>query len=104
MWLNWLSLMATTLNITHVSIGVEKTVCQTGKGSDPLFEYNGLCLQVNPIVGHLKFCCISGREVNHSLIKTPSEKKIIWCKIFIFFCVEKVASIYTKNVQKKISS
>jgi hypothetical protein len=23
MWLSWLSLMATTLNITHVSIGVE---------------------------------------------------------------------------------
>jgi hypothetical protein len=38
MWLNWLSLMATTLNITHVSIGVEKKVCQTGKGSDPLFK------------------------------------------------------------------
>jgi hypothetical protein len=47
MWLNWLSLMATTLSITHVSIGVEKTVCQTGKGSDPLFEYNCLCIQVN---------------------------------------------------------
>ena len=54
MWLNWLSLMATTLNITRVSIGVEKTVCQTGKGSHPLFEYNYLCLHVNPIVGHLK--------------------------------------------------
>jgi hypothetical protein len=35
MWLNWLLFMATTLKITHVSIGVEKTVCQTGKGSDP---------------------------------------------------------------------
>jgi hypothetical protein len=74
MWLNWLLFMATTLKITHVSIGVEKTVCQTGKGSDPLFEYNCLCLQVNPIVGHLKLCCISGREINQSLIKSPSEK------------------------------
>jgi hypothetical protein len=34
-----------SLKITHVSIGVEKTVCQTGKGSDPLFEYNCLCLR-----------------------------------------------------------
>ena len=74
MWLSWLLFMATTRNITHVSIGVEKTVCQTGNGSDPLFEYNCLCLQVNPIVGHLKLCCISGREVNQSLIKSPSEK------------------------------
>ena len=70
MWLNWLSFMAVTLKITHVSIGVEKTVCPTGKGSDPLFEYNCLCLQVNPIVGHLKFCCIFQSLV----IKTPSEK------------------------------
>jgi hypothetical protein len=30
--------MATTLKITHVSIGVEKTVCQTGKGNDALIE------------------------------------------------------------------
>jgi hypothetical protein len=28
-------------------------VWQTGKGIDPLFEYNCLCLHVNPIVGHL---------------------------------------------------
>jgi hypothetical protein len=59
--------MATTLKINHDSIGVEKTVCQTGKGSDPLFKYNCLCLQVNPIVGHLK---------------------IIWYRILIFFCVK----------------
>ena len=104
MWLSWLLFMATTLKITHVSIGVEKTVCQTGKGSDPLFEYNCLCLQVNPSVGHLKLCCISGREVNQSLIKSPSEKKFIWNRILIFFCVKKVDSIYTTNVKKKISS
>jgi hypothetical protein len=37
----------------YVSIGTEKAVWQTGKGIDPLFEYSCLCLQDNPIVGHL---------------------------------------------------
>jgi hypothetical protein len=79
--------MATTLKINYVSIGVEKTVCQTGKGSDPLFEYNCLCLPVNLIVGHLKLCCISGREVNQSLIKPSSEFFLSSEPIFYNFVV-----------------
>ena len=43
-----------SVKITHVSIGIEKAVWQTGKGNDPLFEENNHCLQVNLIVGHLK--------------------------------------------------
>ena len=37
----------------HDSIGIEKAAWQTGKGTDLLFEYNCLWLQVNPIVGNL---------------------------------------------------
>ena len=44
-----------SVKITRVSIGIEKAVWQTGKGNDPLFEENSHCLQVNLIVGHLKF-------------------------------------------------
>jgi hypothetical protein len=47
--------MLTIFMATHFSIGIEKAIWQTGKGTDPLFEYNCLCLQVNPIVGHLNF-------------------------------------------------
>ena len=37
-----------------------------------LNEYICLCLQVNPIVGHLNLLLYDWkREVNHSLIKTP---------------------------------
>ena len=43
-----------SVKITRVSIGIEKTVWQTGKGNDPLFEENSHCLHVNLIVGHLK--------------------------------------------------
>jgi len=42
------------------------------KGTGPLLEYNDLCLQVNPIVGHSYFLmCDCKREANHPLIKTP---------------------------------
>ena len=44
-----------SVRITRVSIGIEKTVWQTGKGNDPLFEENSHCLRVNLIVGHLNF-------------------------------------------------
>ena len=41
----------------------------------PCFNYNCLCLQVNPIVGHLNFLLYDWkREVNHPLIKTPQKK------------------------------
>jgi hypothetical protein len=41
-------------------------------GTDLLKEYNCLCLQVNPIVGHLNFLLYDWKgEVNHPLIKTP---------------------------------
>jgi hypothetical protein len=43
----------------------EKTVWQTGKGIDSLFEYNCLCLQVNPIVGQFAHF--------HFLIQSTSE-------------------------------
>ena len=53
---------------------------------DLLNEYSFLCLQVNPIVGHLNFLLYDWkREVNHSLIKTPLKKiKLIWCRMLIF--------------------
>jgi hypothetical protein len=48
---------------------------KTENGTHLLNEYNFLCLQVNPIVGHLNFLLYDWkREVNHSLIKLPSKK------------------------------
>ena len=41
--------------ITHVSIGIEEAVWQIGKGTDALFEYDCLYLQVNQIVEHSNF-------------------------------------------------
>jgi len=49
------------------SIGIEKAGWQTGKGINPLFEYNCLCLQVNPIVGHSSFLWY-GMKRSQSLI------------------------------------
>jgi hypothetical protein len=57
-------------------ICIEKAVLQTGKGIDPLFKYNCLCVKVNPIVGHFIVTGMIRREVNHPLIKT-AHKKII---------------------------
>jgi hypothetical protein len=58
-----------SIDDTSVSIGIEKSIC-------PLFEYNCLCLQVNPIVGHLNFVLSDWkREVNHSLIEKNSIEK-----------------------------
>ena len=58
-----------------------------------------LCLQVNPIVGHLNFLLYDlKREVNHALIKTPLKKvQLIWCSILIFISEKKggIVKIYT---------
>jgi len=57
-----------------------------------------LCLQVNPIVGHLNFLLYDWkREVNHSLNKTPLKKvQLIWCRKLIFFGEKK--GVFSKYI------